>query len=522
MLLPVILSCRTEKEPITVKPTPVDSVIVNNAYDIVVYGATPAGIISGIQASKLGKSVIIISNSNRIGGMCTGGLSTSDIGNYRVIGGLCLDFFKKIGEIYQGKNIPVWEFEAEIALQAFNSLLESNKVKVLYNERIDLTKGVVKDSLKIKSIITESGKVIMGKMFIDASYEGDLMALSGVKFIIGRESENTYGESLNGFLKKVESWQVDPYIEEGNPASGLLPQITSTTSGLKGAGDLKTQAYNFRVCMTNDPLNRVNIEKPDDYKDLDYELLIRTIQKQPNYQFWSIVPILNRKVDVNNNSFPSLDYVGMNFKYITSTYAEREKSKQKHENYIRGLIWTLQNSPKIPSSIRDIYKPFGLAKDEFKDNNNWPTEFYVREGRRMIGKYVMTQANILDGKKIDKPIGMGSYAIDSHGVEFLVSSSKKVVQEGSIFVKVARPYPISYESIIPASGQCENLLVPVCLSASHVAFCSIRMEPQFMILGQAAATAASLCIDMKSSVQNLDYKLLSQRLINDNQILTMN
>lgn len=520
ILTALLFNCKRNDEIINVPPyIHVDTL----TYDVVIYGSTPSGISAAIQAAKMGKNIILISNSNKVGGMCTAGLCNTDIGNPATIGGICLEFYKDIAKNYGINNRPVWRFEPKVANKIFENYISKYKIKILRNEYINLKKGVEISNSSIKEIILESGKKVKGKIFIDASYEGDLMALSKVNYTIGRESSLTYNEDLNGAYKNFETWLVDPYIKEGVPASGLLPQIASININNinKGQADNKIQAFNFRLCLTNKNNNKKIIEKPDNYDEVSYELLIRTLKKQPNYLFWSLYPTVNDKFDGNNNSFPSLDYVGMNYDFFKSDYPTRNKIKIQHLNYIKGLIWTLQNNTRIPLEVRKKYQPYGLALDEFTDNDHWPTDIYIREGRRLIGEYVMTQKDIMSSSIINNSIGLGSYEIDCHGVQFLVGSNKKLHQEGSIFVKVPKPYGISYNSIVPKESECNNLLVPVCMSASHVAYCSIRMEPQYMILGQAAGAAAALAVEYNTSVQKVSYVLLKQRLLLDKQVISI-
>lgn len=517
LLLPLIFSCKNSTEVIM----PPD--LANKAtdtFDVVIYGSTPSGIIAALQVVKMNKTVVIVSTSSRIGGMVAGGLSNTDVGNKQIISGLCLDYFKSIGYKYGLRNAPKWSYEPKMALQVFNEILTKNHIPIIYNDQLRLKNGVVIENNKIKLIKLESGKAIKGNMFIDASYEGDLMASCSVSYTIGRESSDMYNENLNGAFKTVYFRNIDPFLEEGNVKSELLPQMEDIKERIKGAGDSKIQAFNFRVCLTENISNKIKIEKPVNYDEKRYEFLIRVVNAYPAQSYWSLYPTVNGKYDANNgDGFPSFDCVGMNRNYFDLDYSGRRNVKIEHENYIKGLIWTLQNNPRIPESVRVKYNSYGLARDEFQDNGNWPTELYIREGRRMKGEFIMTQKEILEGAIVPEPIAMGSYGIDCHGIQFFAGPGKRVNMEGSIYNKVIEPYQISYQSITPKHEECENLLVPVCLSASHVAYCSIRMEPQYMMLGQVAGTASVLAIESKCSVQNLNYSMLKNRLLQDKLII---
>jgi hypothetical protein len=511
-------SCSTEQN---FNPSPsVETPPADFNYDVVIYGATSAGIIAAEQAVNMGRTVILISASNRIGGMTTNGLGHTDVGKASAIGGLALDFYKRVGVNY---NIigPKWTFEPNIALKVFSDIINEKKINIVYNERLSLSEGVIKDSIgKIKSITMESGKIFYGKFFIDATYEGDLMAHSGVSYIVGRENNSTYGESKNGVTRSFDINGVNPYIIKGKPQSGLLPRIVDiATIPPIGSADNNVMPYNFRLCLTNIPENRVLIDKPVGYDPMQYELLIRSIANYPAEQDWTLSPIPGNKYDMNNFGAFSSDYTGMNRLYPDGNYSVREDIIKQHEIYLKGLLWTLQNDIRIPASVRSKYIGYGLAKDEFTDNNNWPLEIYVREARRMIGAYVMTESSIIQ-RDITDVVCLGSYPMDSHIVQLVLGPNKTVWHEGSLFIAVNEPYGISYKALLPKKSECKNLLVPVCISSSHVAFSSIRMEPQFMMLGQAAATAASIAVEKGiSDLHEVKITDLQNRLLHDGQIL---
>jgi len=515
-------------------------------YDVVVYGGTSAGIIAAVQTAKMGRTVVLIVPDGHLGGLTTGGLGQTDIGNKQVIGGLAREFYERIARKYdrpgawkwqrkedyrsRGQSLTregettMWTFEPSVASQVYDDLIRENRIPVVMNERLALGKKcVLKKDGAIRSILMESGRRFSGKMFIDASYEGDLMACSGVTYFIGREGEEVYHENLNGVRTQQAVYHqfpdgIDPYVKEDDPESGLLPGI-HTTPGEEGSGDRKVQAYCFRMCLTDVPENRIPFEKPAGYNEQDYELLFRLIEKGYSGPFCTFSAMPNRKTDSNNNGPFSTDYIGHNYAYPDGDYETREAIIRAHETYQKGLMWTLANHPRVPDSIREAFSRWGLPKDEFMDNGHWPGQLYVREARRMIGERVMTQHHCTQDSSVSRSVGMGAYTMDSHNIQRYVNGKGWVKNEGDVQVGGFGPYPISYGAIIPKKEECTNLLVPVCLSASHIAYGSIRMEPVFMILGQSAATAACLAIDNNTTVQELAYNALKEQLLKDKQIL---
>ncbi len=529
-----------------------------DSYDLVIYGGTSGGIAAAIQASRMGKSVIIVEPGSRIGGLTTGGLGQTDIGNKAAIGGISREFYQRIKLYYDNPDhwkwqsseeykdggqtrtaegeTAMWTFEPSAALKVYKDFIQEYNIPVLHNEKIDRNDGVEKVDNRIISITTLSGKNLRGKMFIDATYEGDLLATAGVSYTVGRESNNTYNETMNGVHTKLTDTTrtghpahnamnhnfadgVDPYQVAGDPSSGLLPFIDATGPGEEGAGDHRVQAYCFRMCLTDHPENRIPFEKPSNYNELDYELLLRNYEAGENGFPWINSKMPNRKTDTNNRTGFSTDFIGQNYDYPEASYDEREKIIERHRQYQKGLMWTLANHPRIPDHIREEVARWGTCKDEFQREDGWQEQLYIREARRMIGEYVMTQANCEGLEIVEDAVGMGAYGMDSHHTQRYVTSEGFVKNEGNVEARVASPYPISYRSIIPKYNECANLLVPVCLSASHIAFGSIRMEPVFMVLGQSAATAACLAIDQKKAIQDLDYELLYDQLISDKQRL---
>jgi len=510
------------------------------SYDIVVYGGSSAGVAAAVQAARMGKSVVLIEPGPHLGGLTASGLGWTDSGNKAVIGGVSREFYQRIHKHYsrdeawrqeskdgygryRPKDDAMWTFEPHVAEQVFERMLREAKVPVVRGERLDRESGVKKEGSTIVSIAMESGRAFAGQRFIDATYEGDLMAAAGVSFTVGREANEKYGETLNGVQKaRARSHQfiknVDPYIEPGDPQSGLLPGI-NTMPGKDGEGDHRVQAYNYRVCMTDAEENKIPFTKPDRYKPLEYELLLRNFEAGDLRLPLKIDMMPNRKTDLNNKHAVSTDFIGRNYRYPQADYATRAKILAEHETYVRGLLWTLANHPRVPEKIRRQASRWGLAKDEFADNDHWPYTAYIREARRMVSDYVQTELDCRRVRVCDDPVGMGSYNMDSHNTQRYVTDEGFVRNEGDIQVSPGGPYSISYRAIVPKEQECSNLLVPVCLSSSHIAYGSIRMEPVFMILGQSAATAACHSIEDEISVQKVDYARLAERLEKDGQVL---
>lgn len=519
----------------------------NKAYDVVIYGATSAGIIAAVETARSGKTVIIINPNDHIGGLTTGGLGSTDIGNKNVIGGISREFYQRIKKYYENPDnwkwqkpseylvhgVPLdltkedafWYFEPSAAMSVYQDFINEYRIPILTAERLDLEKGVTKADGKITEITMESGKSFKGKMFIDATYEGDLMAVAGISYTYGRESNSQYNETLNGVQTQRGKYHqfpdgIDPYMESGNPESGLLPNVNKD-SGVEGEGDKRIQAYNFRMCLTDIPENRIDVEKPENYNELEYELLFRYFENGDPYRaLYARGMMPNRKTDVNNGGPFSTDFIGKNYDYPDGDYAKREKIIAEHKDYHLGLLWTLAYHPRIPEKYRNEYKKWGLAKDEYVSYGNFTPQIYVREARRMVSDYVMTELHCRQaGVSAEQSIGMGAYTMDSHHVQRYVNEEGWVKNEGDVEVGGFKPYPIDYRSIVPKKSECRNLFVPVCLSSTHMAFGSIRMEPVFMVLGQSAALAACLAIDGNKSVQDIDYVLLKDILLKKNVIL---
>ncbi len=519
--------------------------------DVIIYGGTSAAITAAVEVVQSGKSVIVVSPAKHIGGLTSNGLGYTDTGNKSVIGGLAREFYHRVWQHYNdsaawnwqkqsefgnrgqgtvamdGENRTMWIFEPHVAEQVFEDFVNENNITVLRDEWLDREKGVKKSDSKIISFTTLSGKTFKGKIFIDATYEGDLMATAGVSYHVGRESTATYNEKWNGVQTGVFQHghffksKISPYKIPGNPSSGLLSLISPDPLGEYGSADNRIQAYCFRTCMTNLPENRLPFPKPENYDPTQYELLVRVFNTGRKDWFNKFDGIPNRKTDTNNHGPFSSDYIGMNYDYPEASYEKRKEIIREHKDYQMGLLWFVANDPRVPEDIRTKMATWGLAKDEFTDNGNWPHQIYVREARRMMGEYITTENDVLLKREVPRPVGMGSYAMDSHNVQRYVTPEGYVQNEGDIGVSPPAPYSVSYGSIIPKKEECSNLLVPVCVSASHIAYGSIRMEPVFMILGQSASVAACLAIENNCSVLDVQYEDLKIALEKRKQILTL-
>lgn len=518
--------------------------------DIIVYGGTAAAVTAAVQASKMGHSVIVVSPDKHLGGMTTSGLGFTDTGNKEVIGGLAKEFYRLLYDHYMkpeawkwqkkseygnrgqgnpaidGENMTMWIFEPHVAEEAIEKMISDNKITVLRDEWLNRETGLVKKNGSIVSFTTLSGKVFAGGYFIDATYEGDLMAMAGVKYTTGREANSEYNEQWNGVQKNVFHHghyfkdKVDPYRIPGDPASGLLPRISSEQPGENGTADKKVQAYCYRLCLTRHEPNRIPITRPEGYDSTQYELLVRIAKTRWNEFFNKYDPIPNLKTDVNNHGPMSFDNIGMNWDYPDASYERRKEIIMEHIGYQKGLLYFMATDRRLPPEVNAAMSKWGYAADEFTDNGYWPYNIYVREARRMIGEYVMTENDVLCKRPVPHPVGMGSYTMDSHNVQRYVTEEGTVQNEGDLGIKTEKPYQIDLGSLMPSRKECSNLLVPVCISSTHIAFGSIRMEPVFMILGQSAATVAALALEKKKNMYELSYAEIRERLEADGQVLS--
>ncbi len=490
------------------------------AFDVVVYGGTAGGVITAVSAAREGLRVALLEPRDHLGGMVSGGLGWTDYGRRQVIGGYSLEFFERVGRKY-GRPIE-WHFEPHVAEEVFRELAQEAGVQVFYRHRLRERTGVAKQGARVTAIVMENGATFTGRIFADATYEGDLMAQAGVSYTWGREGTREYGESLAGVRDRTPKHQFTVPVRPYDGAGKLLPEISPEKKAPDGSADKKVQAYNFRVCMTRVADNRVTFPKPAGYDPARFALLARMLQemdtvKQAKQQKWTAVDVMkpdalpNGKTDTNNNGAFSTDYIGGNYDYPEASYATRARIWQAHVDYVQGFLYFLQNDPQVPKALHDDMASLGLCRDEFVDTANWPHQLYVREARRMVGEYVMSQTDIQT--KLTKPdaIGMGSYNSDSHNVQRIVNADGFVENEGDMQVPVT-PYQIPYRVMLPKRGEATNLLVPVCFSATHVAYSTLRMEPQYMIIGHAAGVAAAMAIKGNAAVQDVDPAALSAKL----------
>jgi hypothetical protein len=533
-------------------PAPIAASLVES--DLCIFGGTSAGIAAAVQAWRMGKRAVIVEPTRHLGGLTTGGLGATDIGNKAAIGGLAREFYHRIAQHYaqdtawsletrsnyfaarrSGQSLAsdltsadatMWTFEPHVALMVFDRWLKETATPLYCEHPL---RAVRKSGARITEIVAGTDTIVRARMFIDASYEGDLLARAGVACHVGREANAQYGETLNGIREKTPFHQftvaVDPYRRPGDPASGLLPFIQARDGGRPGEGDRCVQAYNYRLCFTTNAANRLPLAAPLGYRESDYELLARYLEaliaagKRPKLDdFWHPIWMPNQKTDINNNGAFSTDFIGMNWHYPDANPAPRLEIAQAHERYIRGFLHFLRTSARVPANIRLEMRRWGPCRDEFRATGGWPSQLYVREARRMVSAYVMTEHNCRYETVVPDSVGLAAYNMDSHNCQRLVKNGR-VENEGDVQVPPMKPYPVSYRAIIPKAAECENLLVPVCLSASHIAFGSIRMEPVFMVLGQSAATAAALAMDGSTAVQEVPVPQLQARLRADHQTL---
>jgi hypothetical protein len=496
--------------------------LAGQKFDVVVYGGTAGGAIAAVSAAREGLKVALLEPRDHLGGMVSGGLSRTDFGKKEVIGGYSLEFYWRAANHYDlrrhGQDLA-WFVEPKIAENIFRQMAQEAGVTVLYRRRLREKTGVKKAGARLTEIFMEDGSSFEGKIFADCTYEGDLMAQAGVSCTWGREGVSQYGESLAGVREMTPKHQFTVNIPAHDESGKLPPEIYDGPMGKPGAEDNKVQAYNFRMCLSSEKANQVPYPRPDKYDPKRYELLARLLRaltekngRPPRMgEVTSVSLIPNYKTDINNNGAFSTDYIGKSWEYPEASYQRRLEIWQDHIDYTAGFFYFLAHDPQVPADLQKEVNGWGLAKDEFVDTNHWPHQLYIREARRMIGEYVMTQKDIQTELTKPDPIGMGSYNSDSHNVQRVVTKDGFVMNEGDMQVSV-QPYQIPYRILLPKRNEARNLLVPVCFSASHVAYSTLRMEPQYMILGHAAGVAAKMAIAADKPLQDIDTKALTSRL----------
>ena len=498
-------------------------------FDVVVYGGTAGGVIAAVAAAREGMKTALLEPGAHLGGMVSSGLGWTDYGKKEVIGGYALEFYYRAGRHYQmplyGQDLA-WLPEPHVAEGIFRDMAKQAGVSLFEHQRLSEKSGVRKDGARLAAIRTEAGDEFTAKVFIDSSYEGDLMAQAGVTYTYGREASAQYGESLAGVRDRTPYHQFLVDIPARDAAGKLLPEVSSRQLPPPGTADKAVQAYNFRMCFTDVAANRVTFAKPAGYDSARYQLLARLIRARtqaegrvpPLNSLMTVSRIPNGKTDINNNGAFSTDYIGGSWNYPDATYAERERIWQAHKDYQAGFFYFLANDPQVPDSLRQEMNNWGLCRDEFTDADNWPPQLYIREARRMVGEYVMVQKDLQTDRDKPDAIGMGSYNSDSHNVERIVDAEGNVRNEGDMQVGV-QPYQIPYRVMLPKQSEAANLLVPVAFSASHVAYSSIRMEPQYMILGHAAGVAAKMAVESGKPVQAIDAGELAATLRKQGAVL---
>jgi len=515
--------------------------------DVCVYGATSAGVVAAIRARLDGLDVVLLDADGWVGGLTTSGLGATDVGNKDAIGGLARSFYQRLrahydrpeawtlerrdqfrGRGHRDGEDAAWTFEPSVAQATFAAMLAEHGIepvqKRLLRDGTGSGLGVVKQGRRVTGIRLQDGSVVCARVFVDCSYEGDLFAAAGCAYVVGREANALYGESLDGVqIEHAHKHQftkaVDAYVEPGDRRSGLLPHVHGDGPGVQGARDRRVQAYCLRMCATDHPDNRVPWPKPDGYDEREYELLLRYFEAGSTHRPWHPVRMPNRKTDSNNNGAFSTDYLGANSRWPEGSYQEREAMYREHLRYQQGLMWTLANHARVPSRVRAHFASFGLARDEFVANDHWPPMLYIREGRRLVGEAVVTEHHCMGRSVAHDPVGMGAYAMDSHNTQRYVTADGKARNEGDVQVRVPQPYGISYRALTPQFEDADNVLVPVGISASHIAFGSVRMEPVFMVLAESAAIAAAIATERDCAVQDVPYRELQPRLLQAGQVL---
>jgi len=483
--------------------------------DLCIYGGTSGGIAAAVTAKRLGLSVIVLETSRHPGGLTAGGLGLTDIGNKQAIGGISREFYRNVGKYYGVDEH--WRFEPHVAELVFQDWIRAEQIEIHYDTF--LARVELRDN-KLTRVWTENGLEVSAGMFLDCSYEGDLMSAAQVTYTVGRESNAHYGETLNGAQVRDQNQfnlPVNPYVVEGDPASGLLPGIEAGLP-VAGEGDHRVQAYNFRLCLCKNPSNQMPFTEPDDYERSRYELLVRYLRAGHVPDFRKFDTLVNDKVDLNNCYGFSTDYIGYNHAFPRASYLAREAIFQSHVSHIKGLLWFWKQDPAVPRTFQEPFQQWGWTKDEFIDCGGFSHALYIRESRRMVGDVVMTEHHCNGAQIVEDSIALAAYNMDSHNCRRFARDGR-VLNEGDVQVPCGPPYPISYRAVIPRRGECENLLVPFCLSASHIAFGSIRMEPVFMILAESSVHAALLALRNGSALQDVQYDMLREQLLKAGQVL---
>ena len=529
---------------------------VTNYADVVIYGATPAGITAAIAADRAGASVVLLEHGTHIGGMMASGLGNTDVGDKRTIGGLANDVFKRISAKYGVAQS--FNFQPHVGSEVFHDMLAETKVRLFTGRTL---KSVTKEGARLTAFECTDGNWFEAKAFVDATYEGDLMANTGVRYIVGRESRDNYKESLAGIqdvhqldslldspelvtkfqklgghsslMKPTVAWYESrkgylnthqwPMAVNGIGADGKpLPGVSVEPTGKPGAADHRFMAYNFRLCLTRDPANKVPITRPEGYDPAYFELLTRYIEKWPGItlkKLFHVPELPNQSTDLNTSGPYSTDLLdGSAWAYPEADWSERDRIAAHHRQFLQGMLWFLGHDPRVPAALREETLTWGLDRGEFADNGHWPWQIYVRVARRMMGEYVMTQKDVLDDREKADSIAMGSFIIDSHNIRRVLTPDGSVLNEGGLEVWLKGPYEIPFRSLTPKAAECENLLVPVCISASYVAYCTIRMEPVYMMMGQASGAAAALVAKSGCPAQSLPYDELKDTLAKQGQM----
>ncbi|QIU92675.1 FAD-dependent oxidoreductase [Bacteroides faecium] len=487
-------------------------------YDLIVYGGTSSGIIAAYAASKGGLKVAILEPGKHIGGLTTSGLGHVDIGNPETVGGYAREFLKRVGSHYGKTKIQV-DMESSVAENVFQQMLKETGVDVYYHSRLLSRRGVVRQGNKIQNLILEDGREFSARIYIDATYEGDLMAQSGVSYTVGREAIKKYNESSAGIqpYKLVRKYN-DTQLKEVKQLSDAFPlDYVFSDREQVGDADHRVQAYVYRLCITTNKENQVPFTKPGGYDPQRYANVLTRINRLKLLTLdkaLTLYKLPNQKFDVNH-----MDLVNASWKYAEASYEDRNYIESYHKHYQQGLLYFLSNDEKVPEQLRNDTKRYGYAADEFADNDNWPYMLYVREGRRMIGKYVMRQQDAWDNPHKEDAIAIGSYFMDCHTVQRFITPAGEMLEEGEMKHAPFRPYEISYGAIIPKQKECENLFVSVCMSATHTIYGSLRMEPVFMMTGHAAGAASVLAIRDNLAIQQVDIQQLQKELISQGQIL---